>query len=94
MEHLRRQLRGEQEYFSFNNFGHVAKDCHFSCTLCGESGRGKYKSEHRMITVNVCEQESSIPYRYMKPVFVNDPRVTAPLDMGSSSCLLKKMNST
>ncbi|GFT47987.1 hypothetical protein NPIL_638051 [Nephila pilipes] len=94
LENLRRKLRGEPEYFSCKNYGHFARDCPFSCTLCGKSVLfrkqcTRNKSEPRMITFSVHDQESSTYDMYKKTAFINGRRVTARLNTGSSSCLLK-----
>ncbi|GFT94341.1 uncharacterized protein NPIL_178011 [Nephila pilipes] len=87
--------RGEPRCFACNKFGHVLRDCPFPCTLCGESGHTKKyctknKNEPRANTLSVCDRESSSPNRYLRTAHINNHEVTALLDTGSSSCLLKE----
>ncbi|GFS62922.1 CCHC-type domain-containing protein [Nephila pilipes] len=87
--------RGEPRCFACNKFGHVLRDCPFPCTLCGESGHTKKyctknKNEPRANTLSVCDRESSSPNKYLRTAHINNHEVTALLDTGSSSCLLKE----
>ncbi|GFU39230.1 hypothetical protein NPIL_436171 [Nephila pilipes] len=87
--------RGEPRCFACNKFGHVLRDCPFPCTLCGESGHTKKyctknKNEPRANTLSICDRESSSPNRYLRTAHINNHEVTALLDTGSSSCLLKE----
>ncbi|GFT73502.1 uncharacterized protein NPIL_349721 [Nephila pilipes] len=85
---------GEPRCFTCNNFGHVARDCLFPCTSCGESGHTKKyctnnKNEPRTNTLSVCDQELSAPDRYL-PAHISNHKVTALLDTRSSCYLLKE----
>ncbi|GFS32488.1 hypothetical protein NPIL_22751 [Nephila pilipes] len=84
--------------FSCNNYGHVARDCPFSWTLCRKLGHCRKqcirnKSEPKIITFSVRDQESSTPKKYSKPAIFNDHRVTALLDTGYSICFPQRISS-
>ncbi|GFT32200.1 uncharacterized protein NPIL_640641 [Nephila pilipes] len=87
--------RGEPRCFTCNKFGQVVRDCLFPSTLCGESGHTKKyctknKNKSRTNTLSVCDRESFAPNRYLRTAHINNNEVTALLDTGSSSCLLKE----
>ncbi|GFS66551.1 CCHC-type domain-containing protein [Nephila pilipes] len=81
--------------FSLQELGHFARDCSFSCTLCGKLGHcrkqcTRNKNEKTMITFSIRDQELSTFNMYKKTACINDHRATALLDTGSSSCFLKE----
>ena len=89
-----RNDKGEPKCFSCNEFGHISKDCIYPCKKCGERGHVKKNcpknSEPRRENLNVyATKESVAPDKYLREGKINNQTVSALIDTGSSSCLMK-----
>lgn len=90
-----RNERGEPKCFSCNEYGHISKDCIYPCKKCGERGHVKRNCtktiEKRNENLQVCaNRESVAPDKYLRRACISNMDITALIDTGSSSCLMRE----